>query len=107
MDAVAQQNWEEYTRYKTKMFRYTSTDASPWVAIDGTRVVNKWRETLPGDPPEGATYHYDGISELRYAGSQHWDYMFGLPDVIGLQQVYSRWKADGQHEIHGEVYPGM
>ena len=35
VDAVAQQNWEEYTRYKTKMFRYTSTDASPWVAIDG------------------------------------------------------------------------
>ena len=35
VDAVAQQNWEEYTRYKAKMFRLTSTDACPWVAIDG------------------------------------------------------------------------
>ena len=35
VDAVAQQNWEEYTRYKEKMFRLTSTESSPWVAIDG------------------------------------------------------------------------
>ena len=35
VDAVAQQNWEEYTKYKTKMFRLTSTPDSPWVAIDG------------------------------------------------------------------------
>lgn len=35
VDAVAQQNWEEYTRYKGKMFRLTSTGACPWVIIDG------------------------------------------------------------------------
>ena len=35
VDAVAQQNWEEYTKYKAKMYRLTSTVASPWVVIDG------------------------------------------------------------------------
>ena len=27
---------------------------SVWCVIDGSRVVNKWRETLPGTPPEGS-----------------------------------------------------
>jgi polyphosphate kinase 2 len=35
VDAVAQQKWEEYSKYKSKMFRQTSTLASPWVVIDG------------------------------------------------------------------------
>ena len=79
-----------------------------WTAIDGDRVVHKWRETLPGTPPDGAEpYDYFGISEFIYAGDGKWSFMFGLPDVFGLQQVYARWKADGQAAPHGEVYPGM
>ena len=79
-----------------------------WTAIDGNRVVHKWRETLPGTPPEGAEpYDYFGISEFIYAGDGKWSFMYGLPDVYGLQQVYARWKADGQAEIHGDVYPYM
>lgn len=35
VDAVAQQNWEEYTKYKTKMFRATSTPCCPWVVVEG------------------------------------------------------------------------
>jgi polyphosphate kinase 2 len=35
VDAVAQQKWEEYTRYKDKMFQLTSTPWSPWVVVDG------------------------------------------------------------------------
>mgnify|MGYP001812380489 CR=1 FL=1 len=35
VDAVAQQKWEEYSKYKAKMFRVTSTPACPWVIIDG------------------------------------------------------------------------
>ena len=80
---------------------------SVWQVIDGDRVVNKWRETLPGDPPTGRDYHYDGISEFLYAGSGHWSFMYGLPDVIGLTRVYARWREDGQAELHGEVYPGF
>lgn len=78
-----------------------------WVAIDGTRVVHKWRETLPGTPPSGPDYDYDGISEFNYAGRGQWDFMYGLPDILGLQRVHARWRKDGQEERYGVVYPGM
>jgi len=35
VDAVAQQNWEAYTRFKAKMFCMTSTPWCPWVVVDG------------------------------------------------------------------------
>ena len=35
VDAVAQQKWKEYTRYKEKMFEKTSTSHCPWVVIKG------------------------------------------------------------------------
>lgn len=35
VDAVAQQKWEDYSRFKAKMFRLTSSSASPWVVVDG------------------------------------------------------------------------
>ena len=35
VDAVAQQKWAAYTKYKSKMFRLTATPSCPWVVIDG------------------------------------------------------------------------
>ncbi len=35
VDAVAQQRWDDYTRYKERMFLYTHTAQSPWVIVDG------------------------------------------------------------------------
>ncbi len=35
VDAVAQQKWEDYTKYKTEMFKKTSTPYCPWVVIKG------------------------------------------------------------------------
>jgi hypothetical protein len=97
-DAVVafMQNWPE-----------TVPNRSVWHAIDGLRVVDKWRETLPGDPPDGQPYDYFGISEFLYAGHGHWNFMFGLPDHVGLLKTYARWRQDGQAKIHGEVYPGI
>lgn len=83
---------------------------SIWHVIDGTRVVNKWRETLPGTPPSHRGYRdydYVGISEFLYGGDGQWSFMFGLPDQAGLLRVYAEWRADGQAEIYGEVYPGI
>ena len=97
----------------------TVPNRSVWHAIDGERVVNKWRETLPGQAPSGEPYDYDGISEFIYtraragengvesADEGKWSFMYGLPDVIGLSRVHARWLADGQAEIFGEVYPGL
>jgi polyphosphate kinase 2 len=33
-DAKAQEKWDEYTSYKKRMFRVTSTNKSPWVIVD-------------------------------------------------------------------------
>ena len=35
VDAVAQQKWEDYTKYKQEMFSKTSTPHCPWVIIKG------------------------------------------------------------------------
>ncbi len=80
---------------------------SVWHVIDDLRVVNKWRETLPGEAPDGSDYHYFGISEFIYAGSSQWNFMYGIPDVIGLTRVHARWLKDGQADRFGEVYPGL
>ena len=83
---------------------------SVWHVIDDVRVVNKWRETLPGTPPEDRDYddyHYYGISEFIYAGDQKWNFMYGLPDHVGLMRVYAQWRKDGPAAIFGEVYPGI
>jgi len=35
VDAVAQQKWKDYTKYKEKMFKLTATKHCPWVVING------------------------------------------------------------------------
>ena len=82
-------------------------NVSVWHAIDGARLVHKWRETLPGKPPADRDYHYYGISEFIYAGEGRWNFMYGLPDVVGLARTYAAWGQDGHSETYGEVYPGM
>ena len=41
----------------------TLPSRSIWHAIDGSRVVNKWLEIPPGEPPAGSDYSYEGITE--------------------------------------------
>ena len=80
---------------------------SVWHAIDGDRLVNKWKETLPGTPVSGEPYEYFGISEFLYDGSDRWKYMYGLPDVSCLMRVHARWKKDGFADEFPEVYPEL
>lgn len=78
-----------------------------WQAIDRGRVVNKWCEVLPGTPPGGERYDYFGINEVIYSGNGEFRLMYSLPDLFGLSLLYRRWRADGQHERFGEIYPGL
>ncbi|MBW2273824.1 MAG: hypothetical protein JRG96_11165, partial [Deltaproteobacteria bacterium] len=78
-----------------------------WQMIDGGRVLNKWCEVLPGDPPGGGRYDYFGINEVIYAGGGQFRLMYSLPDLFGLNVLYLRWKADGQHETYGDLYPSI
>lgn len=76
-----------------------------WHVIDGSRVVEKWRETLPGHRDDGSTYDYYGIAELIYSEEGKWSCLYSIPDIIGLQTVYREWHGDGHHETYGEIYP--
>jgi len=78
-----------------------------WQMIDGGRVVNRWCEVLPGTPPGGGRYDYFGINEVIYAGSGQFRLMYSIPDLFGLTVLYGRWKADGQHETYGDIYPSI
>ncbi len=78
-----------------------------WQLIDGGRVVNRWCEVLPGTPPGGGRYDYFGINEVIYAGSGQFRLMYSLPDLFGMTVLYGRWKADGQHETYGDIYPSI
>jgi uncharacterized protein (TIGR02246 family) len=82
----------------------TVPNESVWHAIDGDRVVDKWRECLPGERADGSRYAYFGITESIYAGDGRWRFQLGLPDVTGLQRVYAKWRADGHAETYGELY---
>ncbi len=37
VDERAQELWDEYTKYKVKMFEHTNTDNSPWVIIEADK----------------------------------------------------------------------
>lgn len=82
-------------------------NVSVWHAIDGTRLVNKWKETLPGDSPTGEPYDYFGISEFIYAEAGQWNFMYGIPDIAGLMSVHARWRSDDQADRFPQVYPDL
>lgn len=80
---------------------------SVWHVIEGGRIVNRWCETFPGTPPAGGRYDYFGINELIYAGDGRFCFQYSLPDLFPMTILYQRWKADGQHEIYGDLYPSL
>jgi polyphosphate kinase 2 (PPK2 family) len=56
-DAKAQEKWEEYTNYKKRVFKVTSTPYAPWTIIDANdkRIsgLNAMRYVLNQVPYEG------------------------------------------------------
>ena len=96
-----------YRKFLTECWLEVIPNVSVWHVIEGGRVVNKWRESLPGTTSEGARYDYFGISEIIYAGEGSFRFIYSIPDLFGLNLLYARWKADGQHQTHGDLYPGL
>jgi len=54
LDIKSQTLWDEYTKYKTKMFEHTNTEIAPWTIIDANdkskarlEVVSKILEVVP------------------------------------------------------------
>ena len=46
VDERAQELWDEYTRYKEKMFEHTNQPNSPWIVIDANRKTEARIEAL-------------------------------------------------------------
>ncbi|MCP5043063.1 MAG: hypothetical protein GY944_18720 [bacterium] len=101
------QDRESYLRFLEDCWLEIIPNHNVWQMIDGGRVVNKWCEVLPGSPPGGGRYDYFGINEVIYAGDGQFRLMYSLPDLFGLTVLYGRWKADGQHEEYGDLYPSI
>ena len=79
VDAVAQQKWKEYTKYKLKMFERSATDFCPWVVIKGNNkdiarleairyVVSQFSYPLKGDSNIAFEPQHDVVQILREKG---------------------------------------
>lgn len=98
---------EAYKRFLAERWLEIIPNASVWDVVERGRVVNRWCETLPGERPGGGRYDYFGINEVIYAGEGVFRFMYSMPDLFGLIRLYGRWRADGQHERFGDLYPGL
>jgi hypothetical protein len=96
-----------YLEFLRSAWNEVIPNRSVWHVIDRGRIVDKWRESLPGLDSDGKRYDYFGINELVYAGNGLFNLQYSIPDVFGLTMVYQKWKSDGHHEVHGEIYPGL
>ena len=76
VDAVAQQKWKDYTKYKFKMFDRTATEYCPWIVINGNNkdtarleairyVVNQYDYPEKGDTGVSMDINPEVISILK------------------------------------------
>lgn len=68
-----------------------------FTAIDGDRVVVKWRQILPGARPDGRPYEQSGVSTLVYAGDGKFSYEEDLLNMAHVMEdlVASGWRPGG------------
>lgn len=56
-----------------------------WCAIDGNRVISKFRNRLPDQRPDGTCYEVPGVSMLEYAGDGKCSF---AEDIINMAHLY-------------------
>jgi ketosteroid isomerase-like protein len=61
-----------------------------FIAVDGDRVVVKWRQVLPGHADDGRPYEQSGVSTLIYAGDGKFKYE---EDLLNMVHVLEDMKA--------------
>jgi SnoaL-like domain len=62
-----------------------------WVAIDGNRLIYRWRNRLPGPHPDGTHYEFAGISVTEYAGGGRWSYQEDVYNWEKALEVLKDW----------------
>ena len=61
-----------------------------FIAVDGDRVVVKWRQVLPGHADDGRPYEQTAVSTLIYAGDGKFKYE---EDILNMVHVLEDMKA--------------
>jgi len=63
-----------------------------FVAVDGDRVIVKWRQIIPGNKPDGSRFEQSAWSLLLYAGGGKFGYE---EDVFNMAHLYEDLAASG------------
>ena len=58
-----------------------------WCVIEGSRVVSKFRNQLPGRRPDGSFYEVPGVSVLEYAGDGKFSFEEDIINMVHLYEV--------------------
>ena len=58
-----------------------------WTAIDGNRVIIKFRNQLPGQRPDGTYYEVPGVSILEYAGGGKFSFEEDIINMVHVGEV--------------------
>ena len=64
-----------------------------WVNIDGSRVVHKWLNRLPGKRPDGSYYEFAGITAMEYAGNGMFSFQEDMYNRHETDKVLAEWEA--------------
>ena len=67
------------------------TFPTEWVAIDGSRVVFKWWNRLPGQRADGSHYEFPGITVLEYGGDNRWSFEEDIYNFETCIAVMKEW----------------
>ncbi len=71
-------------------------------AIAGNLVFVKWTQITPGAKPDGTRYMQSGLSTLRYAGNNKFDYD---EDLLNMTHVNEDLRASGWRPSEGFNFP--
>jgi len=64
-----------------------------WVCIDGSRVVHKWLNRLPGARADGSFYEFAGITAMEYAGNGQFSFQEDIYNRVETDRIIDEWKG--------------
>jgi len=62
-----------------------------WVAIDGSRLIYRWLNRLPGRRADGSWFEFAGITITEYAGDGKWSYQEDVYNWEKALEVLQEW----------------
>jgi hypothetical protein len=63
--------------------------------IEGSRIVFKWLNRLPGRRSDGSHYEFGGITTMLYAGNGEFSYQEDVYNFEETKKLLEEWMARG------------